>query len=147
MLCKLPRKKILPGVKPTNYRHYHHVKIHSRVHSGTYILGVTKSLLIGLKVQERIHAWFCIPSQLPMAGEVMNPRRELMTAIFSNHCNSQLLSKYLYPLVSGALICHQRSFFLQQTELQQSTNDQTSETNELWGHNSVDISITQNPYT
>lgn len=88
---------VLPSVTSINYSNYHHGKIYSRVHSATYILGVNNSLLVGLKAtqQEETHAWYCKLSQLPMVGEVMHPRRERITATYSNQYNSLLCSKHL----------------------------------------------------
>lgn len=45
--------------------------------SGMNVIGVTNYFLIEFKSpQERTHAWYCRPSQEPMAGEVIGPRRE-----------------------------------------------------------------------
>lgn len=61
--------------------------------------------------QVEIDVWYCKVSQpvLPMAGEVMDIRRDPITPTDQNQCNASLHSKFLsYSQINLTLTFHQR---------------------------------------
>lgn len=76
------KQQSYPAGKPMNHNNDSTGNVPMVVQWWHFILGVTRSCLVGLK--ERIHSWFCKPSQLPTAGEIIHPREESTTATFLN---------------------------------------------------------------
>lgn len=79
------------------------------VHLRHFYFGSNQQLSLCMLIWVEIHAFYCELSQLLVAAEVKDPRRE--TTIFLSQ-----YSFFLYTHINIALTPHKRSFFLQQME-------------------------------